>query len=142
MKLNTKALMTSWEWLANKLKENVSKDTSDHARSITPELHNKNEVRVWSSRPQAFIEEDWRKPGRRPNLDALVWRAGRHWFHQASKTSPYDSLPSEARGKVFVLARSIKRKWIKAKKTYSETFEKNKNFIQDLYSKTFRRWII
>jgi hypothetical protein len=140
-KVHKKSLLLAWEWLSNKLKEAVAKDTSDHARSITVEMKWENRVDVGSARPQALIEEKWRRPWKRPNLNALVWRAGRHGFHQASKTASYDSLPSEAKGKVFILARSIKKKWIKAKWTYTKVYEKNIKFIQNLYSKSFKRWI-
>lgn len=137
----SKALMKGGLKLRDTLIDEVARDTGEHAQSITVRKAGANKVRVWSNLPQAKIEEFGRKPGTFPNLDSLVWWAARKWFHSWRKTASYDSLDSHDRGKIYVLARSIARKGIKPKHTYSNTRRRSKNSIVT-FIRNAMRWLI
>ena len=139
-----KALYKTWLYLETKIKEEIKDeayDTGDFLRSVNTRKVRENEVRVGSNHIQAWIMEYWRKPGKFPNLDALVWWAWRHWFHKDSRTKPYDSLSNEAKGKVYVLARGIARKWIKPRRIFRDTFERLKKDLNKKYQKFLKDYL-
>lgn len=117
------ALQKTGEYLAWKLKKNVRVDTGNQAASINVAKMWRYRVFVGTNVPQAWTEEYGRKPWRFPNLDQLTWWAGRKWFHKWRKTGWYDALKSADKWTVFVIARSIARKWIPARKTYTNTWK-------------------
>jgi len=138
------ALKKTGLYLETKIKEQVKDkayDTWDFLRSVNSRLINEETVRVWSNRIQAWIMEYWRRPGKFPNLDALVWWAWRHWFHKDRKTKPYDALSNEAKGKVYILARSIAKKWIKPRRIFRDTFNKESKKLQEIYTKFLKDYL-
>lgn len=135
---SNKALLKWWVYLQSKIQGKLRKwwyDTWDLVRSIqvksSPSI-----ATVWSDRPQAFVAETWRKAWTFPNLDALVWRSRRKWMIQWRATWTYDQLDSKDRWTIFVIARSIAKKWIKWDYIFSSTLEENKEEIQKIYSGT------
>lgn len=136
---SNKSLIMAWMFLESRLKERVRHDTGDLKRSITTESVSQNHVRVWSNKVQAYIEERWRKPGKFPNLNALVWWAWRHGMISWKKTQWYDSLPSKDKSVVFLIWRSIARKWIEAKWTFTKVWEQYKSTAIAIYFNNFKR---
>lgn len=139
---SNKSLLVAWIFIENKLKEKVRYDTWDLKRSITTRQIQPNLVRVWSNKVQAYIEEVWRKPWRFPNMNALVWWAWRHGMISWKKTQWYDSLTSKDKSVVFLLARAISIRWIKAKRTFSKVWEENKTQAVRIYLDNMKKWTI
>lgn len=141
-KLSEKSLLLTGMKLWAEFRKNVSQDTWTLARSIVEEKSGPQQVIVWTSMVQWVIQEFGRKPWKMPPLDALVWWAGRHWFHSGSRTAKFSSLDSNSKNSIFLLARSIARKWIKPRKVFSRTFNKHKNNLILFYSKQMKKWIM
>ena len=144
LRTKTKALTRAGLALEASLKQEVTVDTWQHAQSIKTEVISPDVVHVWSTLPQAFIEEDGRKPGKWvPPLDALVWWSWRKWFHSGNLTSKFKDLDSRSRFIVWRLGKSIDRKGIKKKETYSKTFNREYKRLMDIFIKEMRKakWI-
>jgi len=138
------ALIKTWMYLENKVKQDIKKtsyDTWDLLRSINTRLVRKDYVRVGTNRIQAWIMEYWRKPWTFPNLNALVGWAWRHWFHKWWITKSYNELDSKSRGKVYVLARSIKDNWIEARRPFRNTYDKENKKLIKIYQKYLQDYI-
>lgn len=132
-------LFKAWSYLQGKrvdwLKADLAYDTGDLIWSIATEFVDSKKVRVWTNKPQWYVIEYWRKPWRFPPLDSLVWWAGRHWFIRGNKTARYNELNSKDKWSVYVLARSISRKGIKPRQTFSRVYKQNADWIINVFSK-------
>lgn len=134
-----KSLLMAWMFIESRLKERVRYDTWDLKRSITTESVSQNHIRVWSNKVQAYIEERWRKPWRFPNLNALVWRAWRRGIISGNKTQWYDALSSKEKWIVFVIGRSIARKGIEAKWTFTKVWNQYRSTAIWIYLNNLKK---
>lgn len=136
---SNKSLIMAWLFIENRLKERVRHDTWDLKRSITTERISQNHIRVWSNKVQAYIEERGRKPGKFPNLNALVWWAWRHGMISGLKTQGYDGLSSKDKWTVFLIWRSIARKWIEARWTFTKVWNQYRSTAIWIYLNNFKK---
>lgn len=149
VKVDTKALHDMVKrglWFAGdhiigQLKKSVAIDTGEHRNRITYTVYNRPNVwpilKIHSDTWQAVIDEFGRKAWKMPPLDSLVWRVIRHFWLPGKKTGKYDTQPFETKRAVRSVARAIGRRWIKARKTYSKTIQKEANNI----ILAFKKWL-
>lgn len=123
------ALLRVAERLGNEIRKDVRKDTGELARSIKPRRVKKLHVRLATNKIQWFVEEFGRRPWRFPNMDAITRRAIRKRIVSGTQSKWYDWLTAKNKGTVFVVARSIAKRGIRARKTFSNHFERFKPFI-------------
>lgn len=138
-----KALQYCWEYLTAKLQEQIKQDSYDLwtlARSIDYKLVRSGLVSVWSALAYAPVMEYWRKPWKFPPLDDLVWWTARKWMISWWATQKYDSLYYKDKWVVFLIARSIARKWIKWKHTFQNVLNRERGQIQKIYIEYMQRW--
>jgi hypothetical protein len=101
--------------------EEHSYDLWELRDSVKSEMVTKNTVRISTDKIQWFIDEFGRRPwGKMPPPDKLKWWAGR-------------KLGDE--NLAYAVAKSIQKKGIKAKHTFSKTLENNKQKIYDKIKK-------
>lgn len=101
-----------WEYEVN------SFDLWELRDSVKSELINKNTVRVSTDKIQWFVDEFGRKPwGKMPPPDKLKWWARRKLWNE---------------NLAYAVAKKIQRNGIKVKRTFSKTWENNK---QKIYNK-------
>lgn len=140
-----KALLYCGEYLQGKLREQIevdSYDTGNLARSITYRLVKDGEVEVGTNVEYATIREYGRKPGKFPNLDALVWWSARHGMITGGATKKYDDLHYKDKGVVFVIARAIALRGIKGKHTFENVYNAEKGNIIDIFNYFMKRqWL-
>ena len=138
-----KALLYCWEYLADKFKEEVSKDSYDTgqlARSITY-MKDKDWVLVWTNLEYALVREYWRKPWKFPPLQALVGWSARKGMISWWATTRYDDLHYTDKGTIYVIARAIARNGIQGKHTFERVFNREKQNIIDLYTELINKWL-
>jgi len=134
-----KALMKAGLYMETMLKKAVPKDTGDLQKSIFHDLIKSNTVRVGSLSWSAWVAEEGRKPWKMPPLDALVgWTIRKKWL-SGNKTQPWEQQPRETKSAVWLIARKIRDKGIKAKYIFSKTWEVNKDKATQIYFETLKR---
>lgn len=95
-------------------------------------------VQVWSNAIQAVIMEFGRKPlSKRPPMQAIVPRLNRKWVVSGQTL---DSLSSKDKGIVYVIAKSIGEKGIKPRKYFTDTFENNRELINNYFENRFKSY--
>lgn len=96
-------------------------------------------IEVGGKMTQFWIAETGRKPGKKmPPLDAMAsWTARKH-IHDEGEI-PYDQLSSKAKGKVYVIARSIGRKGIPAKHLLTKIYKLHIERLRQLFLSHFRK---
>ena len=134
-----KALMKAGLYVETMLKKAVPKDTGDLQKSIFHNLIKSNTVRVGSLSWSAYVAEEGRKPWKMPPLDALVGWTIRKKGLSGNKTQPWEKQPSETKSAVWLIARKIRDKGIKAKYIFSKTWEVNKDKATQIYFETLKR---
>ena len=132
-----KALLYCGEYLQGKIREQLSVDSYDTgalARSVTYRQVEDGVVEVGTNLEYAPIREYGRKPGRFPNLDALVGWSARHGMITGGATQRYDNLHYKDKGTIFLIARAIAVRGIKGKHTFENVYEQEKENVILLYS--------
>lgn len=139
-----KALLYCWEYLADKLKEQIQEDSYDlgtYANSITYRTLKKWVVVVGSNIEYAPVLEYGRKPGKFPNLDALVGWTARKGMITGGATKTYDNLYYKDKGVVFLIARAIATRGTKGKHTFKNVYNAEKQNIINLYRELLAKWV-
>lgn len=104
-----------WEYQA------YSYDLWELRDSVKSEMIDANTSRVSTDKIQWFVDEFGRKPwGKMPPPDKLKWRAWRKLWDE---------------NLAYAVAKKIQKNWIKAKRTFSNTRENNKQKIYNQISK-------
>ena len=137
-----KALLYCGEYLQGKLREQLSIDSYDTgalARSVTYRLVEDGVVEVGTNLEYAAIREYGRKPGRFPNLDALVGWSARHGMIEGGATQRYDELHYKDKGVIFLVARAIARRGIQGKHTFENVYEQEKDNVVKLFNDIMAR---
>lgn len=140
-----KALLYCGEYLQGKLREQLSIDSYDTgalARSVTYRLVEDGVVEVGTNLEYAAIREYGRKPGRFPNLDALVGWSARHGMITGGATQRYDELHYKDKGVIFLVARAIARRGIQGKHTFENVYEQEKDNVVKLFNDLMaKQWV-
>lgn len=140
-----KALLYCGEYLQGKLREQLSIDSYDTgalARSVTYRLVEDGVVEVGTNLEYAAIREYGRKPGRFPNLDALVGWSARHGMITGGATQKYDELHYKDKGVIFLVARAIARRGIQGKHTFENVYEQEKDNVVKLFNDLMaKQWV-
>ena len=140
-----KALLYCGEYLQGKLREQLSIDSYDTgalARSVTYRLVEDGVVEVGTNLEYASIREYGRKPGRFPNLDALVGWSARHGMITGGATQKYDELHYKDKGVIFLVARAIARRGIQGKHTFENVYEQEKDNVVKLFNDLMaKQWV-
>lgn len=126
------------ELVVEKMKKEDGIDTGSLVRSIfVKPVDDWWTVQVGTDAIQAIVMERGRRPwARRPPMDALVWRAGRKGIvAQWAKT--VEELGSKDKGIIYVMARSIGEKWIRARWYFARTRGESKKKLRNFYNYTF-----
>ena len=134
---STRALMYCGEYLQGKLQDELRKDSYDTgnlARSIVYRKVDDYTVEVGSALEYAAVREYGRKPGRFPNLDALVGWSARHGMITGGATQRYDNLHYKDKGTIFLIARAIAVRGIKGKHTFENVYEQEKENVIKLFN--------
>lgn len=135
------ALLKVWMYLEQQIKKQVEKDSYDTgqlARSINTQKISDEKVVVWTNLEYALIREYGRRPWKFPPLQALVGWTARKGIISWWATSKYDDLHYEDKGKIFIIARAIARRWIKGKHTFENTINAERNKLSDLFIKWYK----
>lgn len=141
-KNSDKALLYCWEYLAQKLKEQMQEDSYDTwalANSITYRKIEPWVVEVWSALEYAAVREYWRRPWKFPPLDALVGWTARKGMISWWATQRYDDLYYKDKGVIYLIARAIARNGIQWKHTFQIITAREQQNIIDLYIK-YMQW--
>lgn len=90
-------------------------------------------IQIWSSTPQAVIMEYGRRPlQKRPPLDVLVPRASRKWMIKES-SKKYKDLSSKSKSTIYLLAKSIGKKWITPRAIFRIIYDQHKDDINNFF---------
>ena len=132
-----RALLYCAEYLQGKIREQLSidsYDTGNLARSVTYRQVEDGVVEVGSALEYAPVREYGRKPGRFPNLDALVgWTASKGMI-TGGATQKYNNLHYKDKGVVFLVARAIAIRGIKGKHTFWNVYVQEQENIIKLFN--------
>jgi len=133
-----KALGRCGDYLEEKLKDEVSKDSYDTwtlAWSINRQYQGDDTVIVGTNLNYAVVREYGRQPWKYPPFDALVGWGARKGMIQGWATTSYNTLSSKDKSTIYLIARKIKIKGIEGKHTFEKVRAREKRNVYDLFTK-------